>query len=312
MHPGEHSRTAEFMALFRALETARGSNTRLFCDPWARGFLGLPLRVTAELGRLPLAGQLLCRFIDWRWPGARSSGVARTRYIDDILVGALSGGIGQVVLLGAGFDCRAYRIPQMLSARVFEVDHPDTSRIKQARIRAVLGEFPSHVTFVAMDFNRENLGLALQDAGFDLSRRAFFLWEGVTQYLTAEAVDETLRYAASAAAGSQILFTYVDEKVLDPEPLFAGIKALNHALREAAEPWVSGFDPAGLARYLDARGLRLLTDLGAADYRALYMKRAGRFRGYEFYRVAVAEVVGKPAASSQSEDAMTGKNPEHA
>ena len=69
----------------------------------------------------------MARFIDRRWPGARTSGVARTRLIDDAVAAALRDGIDQVLILGAGFDCRAYRLPGIERARVFEIDHPSTS-----------------------------------------------------------------------------------------------------------------------------------------------------------------------------------------
>jgi methyltransferase (TIGR00027 family) len=311
MRPGKHSRTAEFMALFRALETARGSKERLFYDPWARGFLRPSFRMIAEIGRMPVVARLLCRFIDWRWPGARSSGVARTRYIDEAMLGALVEGIDQVVILGAGFDCRAYRLPQMRTVRVYEVDHPDTSRAKRRQVQRAFGGTPCNVRFVSVDFNREDLGRALQRAGLDLTRRVFFLWEGVTQYLDARAVDGTLRFVATAAPGGEMMFTYVDKKVLEPEPQFVGMKALSRALNEAAEPWVFGFAPVELAPYLEARGLKLNCDLGASEYRALYMKQADRFRGYEFYRVALAEVAGTGTVS-RAKVSMTGRDLEHA
>src|SRR5579862_3148429 len=127
MHATGHSRTAEFMAFFRALETAAHPRKRLFNDPWANGFLRPPLRAVALLAQLPPLRALICRFIDKRWPGARTSGVARTRYIDEVVNEALSCGITQLVILGAGFDSRASRLRGLAHARVFEVDHPNTS-----------------------------------------------------------------------------------------------------------------------------------------------------------------------------------------
>jgi methyltransferase (TIGR00027 family) len=304
MHATEYSRTAEFMAVFRALETARSPKVRLFNDPWAIGFLRPSFRVLAELARLPFIGWLLTYFLDWRWPGARSSGVARTRYIDEALIGALGEGIGQVVLLGAGFDCRAYRLAQMAKVRVFEVDHPNTSAMKQKRVRGSLGQLPSYVSFVAIDFNREKLNDVLERSGLDLARPVFFLWEGVTQYLTADAVDATFRYVATAAPGSEILFTYVDEKVLRPQPGYVGISAIARAVNNAAEPWVFGFRPSELPDYLEHRGLKLVSDLGATEYRALYMDPKRRMRGYEFYRAAIAEIVGTSASLDSDHNKM--------
>jgi len=293
MHATQHSRTAEFMAFFRALETARPANVRLFSDPWAKGFLGSSFRALATAARLPAIGWALRRFIDHRWPGARSSGVARTCFIDEAVNTALEDGFSQVVLLGAGFDSRAYRLPFASEARIFEIDHPNTSHLKRQHVETLLGNLPRHVTFVAADFNRERLGDVLRGAGVDFTRPVFFVWEGVSQYLTAEAVDATFRDVATSAAGSKLLFTYVHrDAIAGRTDAYDGMAAIHQAVNDAAEPWTFGFEPGELPDYLAARGYRLISDLGAADYRALYRDATiNRARGYEFYRIAVAEVL---------------------
>ena len=290
MHATGHSRTAEFMALFRALESASDPRKRLFNDPWAIRFLPPRLRAVAALAHLPLARSLICRFIDRRWPGARTSGIARTRYIDETLCDALSSGITQVVLLGAGFDSRACRLPQLARMRVFEVDHPNTSQVKQARIKP----FPAQVSYVALDFNRHTLDEALREAGLDRAEPTLFLWEGVTQYLTAVAVEATFKFIAGSAPGSKVLFTYVHTDAIDSQ--HDGMTALNRTLRRVAEPWTFGLDPGELPGYLARSGLRLISDLNATAYRRLYAKAnadavGANNTGYEFYRVALAAVL---------------------
>lgn len=289
MQAGRASRTADFMGLFRALESVRRpAASRLFADPFAARLLPAPLRAVAAAARLPLIGGGVARLIDRRWPGARSSGVARTRLIDEAAAAAVGEGIEQVVILGAGFDCRACRLPELARARVFEVDHPATSAAKRARLAALLGGLPGHVSFVALDFDREALLAALAAAGCDRGRRSLVIWEGVTNYLTAAAVDATLRAVAAFAPGSRLLFTYVHRGVLDGSVAFEGAERLGPILRRAGEPWTFGLDPAALPAYLAARGLELVDDLGACDYRARYLGDPGR--GYAFYRVAVARV----------------------
>jgi O-methyltransferase involved in polyketide biosynthesis len=86
MRPNQASQTAEYMALFRALESAQPPSHRLFDDPYARNFLRPSLRFTADLARIPFVGDLIPWIIDRRWPGARTSGVARTKLIDDLLM----------------------------------------------------------------------------------------------------------------------------------------------------------------------------------------------------------------------------------
>jgi methyltransferase (TIGR00027 family) len=294
MHRTQHSRTAEYMALFRALETARGREKRLFDDPWAALFLRPSLQTVAALARIRGIGRVIDRYIDRRWPGGRTSGIARTRYIDDMLIGALKEGFGQIVILGAGFDCRAYRLPETKAARVFEVDHPNTSRLKQDRLRAALGTLPGHVSYVMLDFNTQSLTDTLRASGFDRNRPAFFVWEGVTAYLEADAVDATFRFVASAAPGSEVIFTYVEKRAIGPDAKFAGAERLRRTLRNAEEAWKFGFCPDALPAYLTARGLKLVSDLDATAYRALYMGDQP-IRGYEYYHVAVAEVGGHAA-----------------
>ena len=229
--------------------------------------------------------------MDHRWPGARTSGVARTRFIDDVVEANLTSGMAQVVLLGAGFDARPYRIAAMAKAAVFEVDHPATSAAKRRLVEAALGAAPSHVRLVTIDFNTQQLPGAMSAAGFDPTRRTLFVWEGVTNYLVEDAVDATLRWCARTAVGSAVVFTYVDRHVLDAPGAFEGTTKLFATLSESGERWTFGIDPSHLSGFLARRGLVLGEDVGAVDYRARYFGRAASgMRGYEFYRVAVAHV----------------------
>ena len=109
MRHHEASRTAEFMAVFRASEHAKAPASRAFADPLAAALLPGELRLAARLFGLRPAAALLNGYIDRRWPGARTSGIARTKLIDD-WIGQAADGIDQVVLLGAGFDTRAWRL----------------------------------------------------------------------------------------------------------------------------------------------------------------------------------------------------------
>jgi methyltransferase (TIGR00027 family) len=289
---GQASRTAEYMALFRALEETRPASRRLFSDPQARDFLSPALKIAVHLSRLPPAGELVRGIIDHRWPGVRSSAVARTAYIDARLSRAAERGIRQVVILGAGFDSRPYRMPCCRECDVFEVDHPDTQERKRRLLREAMTAVPAKVRFVAVDFGRDRLADKLAEAGFDRAKPTFFLWEGVTNYLSAEAVDVTLRYCASAAPGSEILFTYIHQQVLDDPRSFYGTASVVRKLAAEGEQWTFGLDPSRLEPYLAERGLALREDAGAAQYRAAHYGAAAaiRMRGYEFYRIALAVV----------------------
>jgi methyltransferase (TIGR00027 family) len=104
-------------------------------------------------------------------------------------------------------------LPALRDLPIFEVDHPATSAVKRKQIEELDASI-SQVAFVPVDFDREQLSDALSNAGFQGKRRTRVIWEGVTNYLTAAAVDATLRWIGSLAEGSRLIFTYVDADVL--------------------------------------------------------------------------------------------------
>jgi methyltransferase (TIGR00027 family) len=292
------SRTAEYMALFRALETVQPGDKRLFADPFAAGFLRPSLKLTFYLARIPFVGAGILKYLDYRWPGARTSGVARTRLIDDFVMESFGQGLAQVVILGSGFDSRPYRLKFPPVTRIFEVDQPGTLQAKERIMRRRLGAWPPSIAFVELDFNRQELGPLLQHAGFRHRQPALFIWEGVTNYLTEEAVDAMLRWISSSAPPSELIFTFVDRAVLGAANNFEGTQRLSRTLARAGERWTFGLDPSDLRHYLSLRGLDLLDDLGAAEYRTRCLGTPGV--GYEFYHVARARVTGAGAARERS------------
>jgi methyltransferase (TIGR00027 family) len=291
MKADNSSKTAEYMALFRALESERSGRPRLFADPLDTDFLRPSLKRTALLARFPGGGALVEKIADRRIPGARTSAIARTRLIDDLLVEAIGNEPCQIVILGAGFDCRAYRLLILNSKEVYEVDHPLTLDRKRAQLKERFGKTLPNLRYVPIDFNREGLCCTLQQAGLTGSVKTVFLWEGVTNYLTAEAVDSVLRYVSGFPLGSRVIFTYVHSGLLDGTVKFYGAERLLANVAKLHEPWIFGMNPADIDKYLQERGLRLVVDLGASEYRKRYFDSAADdMRGYEFYHVAMAEV----------------------
>jgi methyltransferase (TIGR00027 family) len=292
MKENQASRTAQSMAIFRALESARPPKERLFADKFAAMFLSPSMRLAARIAeKSPAARNRLIAWIDRRWPGVRASAVARTCFIDRGLRQALMAEIKQVVILGAGYDSRAYRIEGIEDARVFEVDRRETQAMKRRVLMQRLCPFPPHVVFVETDFMTQTLAEVLASSGFDRDRKAFFIWEGVTNYLDERAVDATLRFVGNNAPGSQIVFTYTHRGLLDGSGAFSVSPNVLRHLQRAGEPWTFGFYPTEVASYLHARGLELKQDLGAIEYGALCMGASkDEMKGYEFYHVAIAEV----------------------
>lgn len=281
------SKVAASVALIRALETAKPAHERLFDDPFARRFLPAWQRALVMPARIPTWRRVLESIHDNRAPGARTSGAARTRLIDDWTRAAVKNGARQIVILGAGFDCRAVRLPELGACSVFELDQRATLDRKSRLLTDVSTD---HVRRVPIDFLREQPEDLLAVSRYASAVPSLFLWEGVTNYLDAAAVNAVFDFVGRSAPGSRVIFTYVHADAIDGTFPAPGLRALLERLRDRGEPWTFGFRPEDLPEYLERRGLRLIKDEGAADYRASYWPRPAAAEGYEFYRAVLAEV----------------------
>lgn len=289
------SRTARYVALYRALETSERARPPLFEDPFAPTFLPCSLRLAAHVAHMPGLRSVLLRYADHKAPGARTSAVARTRFIDDQVRAAVNAGIQQFVLLGAGFDARALRMRELQNAHVFEVDRLDTQREKRAKHAALGVEPGARVHYVGMDLQQCNdLQAAIAVHGFDCSQPSLFIWEGVTNYLDSQTVERTLASIGRAAAGSRLVFTYVHRGLLDGSVTFDASAKPLQAVRRLGEPWTFGLDPREVPAFLSKFHLVLEADLGADTYRRRYLGETSGLRGYGFYRLATAHVLGSP------------------
>lgn len=261
MKSGRASVTAEVIAAARAVESCRPPKKRLFEDPFAMSFITKPLRrAQIRLACLLRACDAFNRFVDRNadLPGLMLGFCCRTKWIDDALRDVLKAGCRQVVILGAGYDTRAYRILGIEQARVFEVDHPVTQQSKRERIERLISKIPEHVTLVPVDFDRQELGLALQQAGFQPRESTFFIFEGVTQYVARAGVESTLRFVGSSALGSQIILTYVHRGVIDGTKDFKRSQKLMQLCQDRGEPWVFGLLPEEVPQFLKTCGLDVI------------------------------------------------------
>lgn len=292
MQPSQPSRTAEYMAFFRALESARPPSQRLFYDPFAPYFIRPYLRHWVSLSRFSPLARFVNFYTDMRIPGARTSAIARTKIIDDAVIDAVGNRLGQVVILGAGFDCRAYRLPQLAAATIFEVDHPATLALKLNYLSQALPKAPQNIHCVAIDFLQQTLPGVLIPATFDSCRPSVFIWEGVSHYLSSEAVDSVLHFVSGCSFGTRLIFTYVHAGMLDGSVPFKSATRLLRDFARLDEPWTFGLLPERVPEFLRQRGLALDRDLSANEYRSLcYGESARQMPGYEFYHVAIAHVI---------------------
>lgn len=279
------------MAVFRAVETAQPPSRRLFEDRYATDFLTGPLRMVAQLAPLPLFGRAVTWVLDVGWPRTRSSGVVRTRFIDDLVCRSLRAGAAQLLLLGAGFDSRAYRLAEAHNVAVFEVDHPATQAAKRARLAERAGGVPAQVHFVPVDFERDDLETALCSAGYAAALPSVVVWEGVVSYLSSAAVDQNFTLLGRLTApGSRLIFTYVDKGAIDGSVAFDEARRWRQWVRLSGEPFIFGFAPAALGAYLAQHDFALSSDASTAQIAAQYCAAGARHElGSDLYRVALAE-----------------------
>jgi methyltransferase (TIGR00027 family) len=213
----------------------------------------------------------------------------RTRHIDDVVEDSLKTGIRQIVNLGAGLDSRAYRIDALRSGRVFELDLPATQEYKKNRVRELLGSLPGHVTYVPIDFAKQDLAMVLESAGFDRKAKSLFIWEGVTMYIPESAVDATLRFVATnAAPGSRIVFDYFLE---------SGLRAPTPSLRETTgrvaavgEPFVFGMPADDARAFVKQRGLTIVSDFGYGELGTRYLPKGSNLPTRSVNRICTAAV----------------------
>ena len=274
MIEGRASRTAVSTAIIRAIESLAAEDKRVCYDPFAVEFLGESRR---ESYRIVRNNRFLTRL--WLWTlridatGTKAEDVARTRYIDDYLQACISDAVEQVVILGAGYDSRAYRFKALERIRVLEVDHPDTQQMKMLNVKRVLGDLPSWVTYVPVDFEKEELGQKLFACGYKRELKTLFIWEGVTMYLTAEAVDSTLSFvAANSGRGSSIIFNYYHRQFVDGTSRLKWVKKELKRYHRIGEPLRFGIESEDIGEFLAARGFTQVNNATASFLTGLYFK----------------------------------------
>jgi methyltransferase (TIGR00027 family) len=256
------SRTALATSLIRAAHTRLDPHP-LIDDPWGD-------RLVPESVKRAMASPNEVLDESLKRSPSYANVIMRTRYAEDVLQAAVSQGVSQYVLIGAGFDSFSIRRPTYsANLQIFEIDFPATQRLKIERIAACGIALPDTVHFIAADLSQESVAAALAHSRYETQRLTFFSWLGVTMYLTREANLATFRSIASCSpAGSEVVFTYLDERVFQAQS--ESFRALEQRVAAIGEPFLSGFSPAELAADLAACGLDLVEDLNGDEAAARY------------------------------------------
>jgi methyltransferase (TIGR00027 family) len=249
-----------------------------FHDPTARAFLDE--KGWQNLANVEHAARVGARSYRLEMARVMADMIAlRTSAIDAAVRAAIAEGARQLVILGAGYDGRAWRLPELAGVKVFEVDHPATQGVKRARV-ARLPPAIGIVTFVPVDFERDALGDALERAGHDRASPTCWIWEGVVMYLTHEAVHGTLAAVAERSApGSTLIINYhTKHRGLIGKVIF----------RLIGEPQISAWTPDEMAAELRSVGFEVREDSGMIEWNERFAQRHARVdRGY-YMHVVVA------------------------
>ena len=279
MKPGHESQTAVMVCAARAAAHGR-TDVTAFADPTALELLPEDVRQRVERFRSAVPPRSLRERVRNAFLEKRSKMmVARTVAIDEAIRAAAS---SQVVILGAGLDGRAWRMPELADASVFEVDHPDSQREKRARA-ASLKRAARDVRFVPVDFTRDRLEDALASAGHDPGRQTTWVWEGVVMYLERADIEATLRVVeARSAPGSRLVVVYHSPSIFRQIGGFF--------LRWLGEPFRSAFTAAEMLTLLAGFGFTVVEDENLARIATrLSAEFADMMRILKDMRIATAE-----------------------
>ena len=284
MEKSAASRTALVTSLMRA------AHTRLDPHPLIEDSWGDRLVPESAKRAMASSNEMLDELL-MRSP-SYANVITRTRYAEDALQAAVSRGVRQYVLIGAGFDSFALRRPQFgANLQIFEIDFPATQNLKTAQIEARGIALPEGVYFIAADLSQESVAAALARTPFETQQLTFFSWLGVTMYLTREANLATFRSIASCSPmGSEVVFTYLDERVFQARS--EAFRELEQRVAAVGEPFLSGFGSGELAAALADCGLKLVEDLNGDEAAARY-DRGGDLRWGRslFSHIALARVI---------------------
>jgi methyltransferase (TIGR00027 family) len=313
---GRISQTAEGVAVYRAIGSMDPDDKIRNNDILAEKFV--PLEKWDYHLREPIAKKDFPRFkrlIKTFHTSAYFYINARTKHIDAILSDALKSGISQVVNLGAGYDSRAYRFHKAApKVKFFEVDLPETQADKIKMVKEILGKLPDWVIYCPIDFNIQTLEGELKKAGFDEAKKTLFIWEGVTMYISAEAVAGTLRFIADhAVPGSSIVFDYMLQPIVEKDFRYYGARAAAEAVAAWGEPITFGIYDGEAESYVNQKGLSLISDLGPQELTQKYLIRSngkvdGRMHG--FLRIAHAQVPDKSLQNELMKKPYKAFNPD--
>jgi methyltransferase (TIGR00027 family) len=257
-----------------ALEQTYPPDLKLVNDELAIRMLPRSMQVMVKAASLPGLKSGLLGLLERRAPGVVNGVLCRKMYIHDKTLQGMKTGIQTVVNLGAGLDTHAFQ-KEFRQVPVYEVDLPENIRYKQTKMIEVFGRVPENLNLVPVDFMQEDLASALSRAGYRQAQKTFFIWEAVTQYLSLEGVRKTFDFLARSISGSQLVFTYIDQRFIDGSDHF-GLEKMYQAYRRREQIWQFGLLPDQVGSFLAEFGWSELEQVGSPEYQERYLQPRGR------------------------------------
>lgn len=259
------------IAGLRANETHLPEEERVFQDPYAEYFFSPELRESVRdpdwvRGERAKYEQIM--------PGVNGAIVARTKLFDEYLRSALGEGFQQAVIIGAGYDTRAYRIDGVEHAlTVFEIDHPVTQQVKIDTIKEIFGGLPDHVRYVPVVFGEDRLDKKLLENGFRSGEKTLYIAEGVLMYIPPPAVDALLGFITQTSApGSAFMADYFDTTVVQGESTLKEARVLKQFVESEGAPLQFGIDQGHEYDFFRERGFDQVTIVTPAQCKEKYFK----------------------------------------
>ncbi|HEY5461808.1 MAG TPA: SAM-dependent methyltransferase [Hanamia sp.] len=273
MAKNKSGQTAFGAALARLIEQYQPDNLRLFEDNLLQHLLP---RSVVIFTRVKFIRTWMINLFDKKTKGILGGLICRTKYIDEITTSFINGDIQQILILGSGMDTRPYRLEGIKQLKVFEVDMASVQDFKIKKIKKYFGALHSNVNYIPIDFNSQTLSEVLKLHQFEFSKPAFIIWEGVTQYITKDAVEKTLDFISATAPGSHLVFTYILESVIMKQSSIPGANELMKYFEKKNAAWQFGIEPVKLGELLEKYHLQLFSDIDSDYYQEKYLQPMGR------------------------------------
>ena len=269
--------TAEDMAGFRAIETLKQKEDRVCEDHYAKHFL---TGSWLKRYKSPLRRRIYLWLGNLINPGGPNTVAARVKFIDEYIKSCIKDGLEQLVIMGAGYDCRPYRMEELKKGvKVFEVDHPATQGKKKQVLNTVLDDIPDNVVFVPYRLEEEGFGRKLLELGYDKTQKALFIMEGLIMYLAPEAVKELFSFVSDhACPESAVVFDFLPPGIEDGTINSKGGKNMHKWAIKKGEPFKFGIDKGQLPQFLSEVGFHNVTAVAAEHCREKYFTGNNRNR----------------------------------